>query len=545
MTESPIGNTTLLPVLPVLIPLVAAALSLLAWRSLAIQRMLGIAGAVGLLASAVALLVEVERGPILVLQVGGWPAPFGISFVVDRFGAVMTVLAGIVGVATFVFSLGSVDARRQRLLYHPLLCVLLAGVCGAFLTGDLFNLYVWFEVLLMSSFALLALGGGVLQVEGAIKYVTLNLLSSALFLIATGLVYGALGTLNMADIALKVRAGDSPEAVVAVSVLLMTAFGIKAAAFPLFFWLPASYHTPPFAVSAIFAGLLTKVGVYALVRSFTLMFVADAGFTHTILLVAAGLTMAVGVLGAAAQREFRKVLSFHIVSQIGYMIMGLALFTPLAIAGTIFYVIHHIVVKANLFFIAGVADRLRGTSSLVRPGRISLYAKAPFVSALFVVAAFSLAGMPPLSGFFAKFVLLKAGVEAESWAIVVTAAAVGLLTLFSMTKIWAEAFWKGPDASEAPTETARPPRPPARGMIATCTALAAITVLIGVFAGPVFEFSERAAAQLLDGEQYIRAVLGDEALAQLEVDLEADPESTEAAPPLRLADTRSDMEVSK
>ena len=370
--------------------------------------------------------------------------------------------------------------------------------------------------LLMSSFALLALGGGVLQVEGAIKYVTLNLLSSALFLIATGLVYGALGTLNMADIALKVRAGDSPEAVVAVSVLLMTAFGIKAAAFPLFFWLPASYHTPPFAVSAIFAGLLTKVGVYALVRSFTLMFVAESEFTHAILLVAAGLTMAVGVLGAASQREFRKVLSFHIVSQIGYMIMGLALFTPLAIAGTIFYVIHHIVVKANLFFIAGIADRLRGTSSLVHAGRTSLYAKAPFVSALFVVAAFSLAGMPPLSGFFAKFVLLKAGVEAKSWTIVATAAAVGLLTLFSMTKIWAEAFWKAPDPADAPIDRTRSPKPPARGMIGTCTALAAITVLIGIFAGPVFEFSQRAAEQLLDGEQYIRAVLGEQALARLE-----------------------------
>ena len=503
-----------LPVLPIVIPLATAALSLLFWRSLAAQRVLGFLGAAGLLAAAIALLVEVDRDGIRVLQAGGWEAPFGISFVVDRFSAIMTVLAGIVGLATFAYSPGSVEGRRQRLLYYPLLSVLLAGVCGAFLTGDLFNLYVWFEVLLMSSFVLLALGGTPLQIEGAIKYVTLNLLSSALFLIAAGLVYGSLGTLNMADIAMKVRAGEHPDAMTAVSVLLMTAFAIKAAAFPLFFWLPASYHTPPFAVSAIFAGLLTKVGVYAMVRAFTTMFVQDVAFTHTILLVGAGLTMVVGVLGAAAQQEFRRVLSFHIVSQIGYMLMGLALFTPLAIAGTVFYVMHHIVVKANLFLVAGLAHGLRGTSSLKAPGRISLYRSAPLVCAVFLIAALSLAGVPPLSGFFAKFVLLEAGAESGSWAIVAVAAAVGLLTLFSMTKIWAEAFWKGPEeGTPAPfplsAARGREDLPPGRAMVATTVALAALTVAIGAFAGPVFELAERTAAELLDGEGYIRAVLGE------------------------------------
>jgi multicomponent Na+:H+ antiporter subunit D len=305
----------------------------------------------------------------------------------------------------------------------------------------------------------------------------------------------------------------------AVSVLLMTAFAIKAAAFPLFFWLPASYHTPPFAVSAIFAGLLTKVGVYAMVRAFTTMFVQDVAFTHTILLVGAGLTMVVGVLGAAAQQEFRRVLSFHIVSQIGYMLMGLALFTPLAIAGTVFYVIHHIVVKANLFLVAGLAHGLRGTSSLKAPGRISLYRSAPLVCAVFLIAALSLAGVPPLSGFFAKFVLLEAGAEDRSWAIVAVAAAVGLLTLFSMTKIWAEAFWKGPSDDAPPPfpiseASGREDLPPSRTMVATTIALASLTVAIGVFAGPVFELAERTSAELLDADGYIRAVLGEGAAAK-------------------------------
>ncbi|MBX3382976.1 MAG: Na+/H+ antiporter subunit D [Phycisphaeraceae bacterium] len=518
---------SLLVLLPVLIPLCVAALSMVAWRSLVLQRVLGTLGSVALLVSAVALLLHVDREGILALQMGSWPAPFGITFVADRMGAIMTVLAGATGVATFLYSPASVDERRQRLFYYPLLSVLLAGVCGAFLTGDIFNLYVWFEVLLMSSFVLLALGGERPQLEGAIKYVTLNLISSVLFLIAVGILYGAVGTLNMADLALKVAQAEDKGVITAVSVLFMAAFGIKSAAFPLFFWLPSSYHTPPFAVSAIFAGLLTKVGVYALIRVFTTIFTQDTAYTHTILLIGAGLTMVTGVLGAAAQFEFRRVLSFHIVSQIGYMIMGLALYTPLALAGAVFYIMHHIIVKANLFFIAGLAHRIRGTSSLKRAGAVSVYRVSPLTCIIFLVAAMSLAGLPPLSGFFAKLILVRAGLEAESYTIVGVAIVVGLLTLFSMTKIWAEAFWKSP--GEAPGEsTGGEPAgrehaerteepecdsalagPPTAMMYAVCGGLAVVTVLVGVFAGPVFGLAERTAAELLNNGAYIRAVLGE------------------------------------
>jgi multicomponent Na+:H+ antiporter subunit D len=517
----------LLVLLPVLIPLSVAALSLVAWRSLGLQRALGTLGSIGLLASAVALLLHVDKEGILAVQIGSWPAPFGITFVADRMGAIMTVLAGITGVAAFLYSPTSVDERRQRLFYYPLLSVLLAGVCGAFLTGDIFNLYVWFEVLLMSSFVLLALGGERPQLEGAIKYVTLNLISSVLFLIAVGILYGAVGTLNMADLALKVRQAEDKGVITAVSVLFMVAFGIKSAAFPLFFWLPSSYHTPPFAVSAIFAGLLTKVGVYALIRVFTTIFTQDTAYTHTILLIASGLTMVTGVLGAAAQYEFRRVLSFHIVSQIGYMIMGLALFTPLALAGSVFYIMHHIIVKANLFFIAGLAHRIRGTSSLNRAGVVGVYRTSPLACVIFLIAAMSLAGMPPLSGFFAKLILLRAGIEAESYTIVGVAIVVGLLTLFSMTKIWAEAFWKDPGENEgdgkapaypagADGERAEEPEcdsaqagPPSPMMYAVCGGLAVLTVLVGIFASSVLGLAERTADELLDNDTYIRAVLGD------------------------------------
>jgi multicomponent Na+:H+ antiporter subunit D len=496
-----------LVLLPVILPLAAGAISMALWRSLRAQRIIGVVATLALVLASLALLNAVHTEGHIVVHMGSWPAPLGITFVADLFGSIMVVLAAITGAATSVYSLKGVDVRRQSFLYFPLIHILLMGVCGAFLTGDIFNLYVWFEVLLMSSFVLLALGGDRNQLEGAIKYVTLNLISSALFLTAVGILYGTFGTLDMADLSRRIaetnRDGSQSGIVTTLSMLFLVAFGIKAAIFPLFFWLPASYHTPPFAVSAIFAGLLTKVGVYAIIRVFTLLFPLDAEFTRPVMLWLACLTMLTGVLGAAAQYEFRRVLSFHIVSQIGYMLMGLALATPLALAGSVFYIMHHIVVKANLFFIAGIADRIRGTSDLKSPGRVSVYARSPFVALIFFIPAMSLAGIPPLSGFFAKFVLVKAGLEIQEWGVVAISLLVSILTLYSMTKIWAEAFWKGPDRADddEPSE----PTPPT--MLIPVAALALITVLVGLLAGPAFTLASRTADQLLDRQGYIDAVM--------------------------------------
>ena len=441
---------------------------------------------------------------IQVMQMGGWPAPYGISLVADLLAAIMVLLTGVTGLAVAVYSLGSIDAGREAHGYHPLFHVLLMGVSMAFLTGDLFNLYVAFEVMLMASFVLLSLGGERAQLEGAVKYVTLNLLSSAVFLAAVGVLYGVAGTLNMADLALAVQRGTAPGLVTTLACLFLVAFGIKAAVFPLFFWLPASYHTPPVAVSALFAGLLTKVGVYALVRAFTLVFTGDTALTHGLILAVAVLTMVTGVLGAAAQFEFRRVLSFHIVSQIGYMVLGLGLFTPLALAGTVFYLIHHIVVKTNLFLVAGIVKRLGGTLDLGSLG--GLYRRRPALALLFLVPAFSLAGIPPLSGFWGKLVLVKAGLDSGHYAVTATALGVSLLTLYSMTKLWNEAFWKEPP-EESTVAAARVPWT----LLGPVVALAAITVAVGLGAGPVFDLASRAAAQLADPSQYVRAVLGEEA----------------------------------
>ncbi|OFW17993.1 MAG: NADH/ubiquinone/plastoquinone [Acidobacteria bacterium RIFCSPLOWO2_02_FULL_59_13] len=498
-------------VLPLLIPLAAAAVSLLAWRWPHWQQRLSSVGAVAMLATGIALLENVRRGGIQAVQIGDWPAPFGITLVADLFSAIMVVIAGLVGTAVTFYSHASVDWRRQSFGYYPLLQILLMGVCGAFLTGDVFNLYVWFEVMLIASFVLMALGGERAQMEGAMKYVTLNLVSSAFFLAAVGILYGVVGTLNMADLAQKVPHIRPQVLVTAVAMLFLVAFGIKAAAFPLFFWLPASYHTPPVAVSAIFAGLLTKVGVYALIRVFTLIFVTDTGYTHTWILVLSGLTMVTGVLGAVAQNEFRRILSFHIISQIGYMIMGLGLYTPLALAASVFYIVHHIIVKTNLFLVSGIANSLRGTYQLKQLG--GLYRDHPGLAFLFLVPAFSLAGVPPLSGFFAKLALIQAGLEVGQYFIVATALGVSLLTLFSMIKIWTEAFWKPEPATEKvlladEPETARQTRPPALTLWVPVVVLAALTVILGLAAEPFLSLALQASQQLMNPAGYIEAVLG-------------------------------------
>ncbi|MEM9853607.1 MAG: Na+/H+ antiporter subunit D [Pseudomonadota bacterium] len=488
---------------PLVLPFLTAVASFLMRHSPS-GRWVSVGGNVLLLIASILLIAQVLQNGVLAGQMGGWPAPFGITLVADRLSAVMVVITAITALAVSVYALTDINERKEYLGYHALFNVLIGGVTGAFITGDLFNLYVWFEVMLISSFGLLVLGGKKEQIDGGVKYVTLNLVSTILFLSGIGLLYGMTGTLNLADLAVTVPLIENQGLVTVVAMMFMVAFGVKAAVFPLFFWLPASYHTPAFSVSAVFAGLLTKVGVYALIRMFTLVFDGDIGFTHTILLWVAGLTMLTGVLGAAAQNDIRKILSFHIVSQIGYMIMGLALYTPLAIAGAVFYLVHHIVVKANLFLIAGVAERLTGSTDLGRIG--GLYKSAPLLAVLFFVPAFSLAGFPPLSGFWAKYVLVAAALEIEGWIIAAVALLVGLLTIYSMTKIWAEAFWKAHPDSVEPS-LSKLSRVEKWHLLLPIAGLAALTLVIGFFPEPFISFAEDAAGELLDPTAYLEAVL--------------------------------------
>ena len=488
--------------LPILLPLFGAALSIGAGRSRLAQRLIGVVTLSAVAVTSVLLLVRVDdQGPVAG-HAGGWRAPVGITFVADRLAAMMLVVSVVVLLAVLVFAIGQPGAEDAHVGFHPVYLVLASGVSAAFLTGDLFNLFVAFEVMLMASYVLITLGGRADQVRSGMTYVVISLVASTLFLASLALVYAATGTVNLADLGPKIAAlPDGFRS--ALAVLLIVVFGIKAAIFPLFFWLPDSYPTAPTPVTAVFAGLLTKVGVYAIIRTQTLLF-PEGTRPGTLLLVVAGLTMVVGVFGAVTQHDIKRILSFHIVSQIGYMIMGLGLFTLAGLAGAVLYVVHHIVVKTTLFLVAGLVQERTGTNEL---DRVSGLARLePLLAVLFLLPALSLAGLPPFSGFVAKLALVQAGVDAGSYAIVAVSLAVSLLTLFSMTKIWGNAFWGAPavDTAEGP----RPPLRPARRalMVAPTAALVVVSLATAVLAGPLYDLSERAAQDLLDPSAYVEAV---------------------------------------
>lgn len=495
--------------LPLMVPFLSAILGVIAWQQLQVQRILSIGGSALLVLVAANLLLTVIGSGVQVSYIGNWAAPFGITFVADLFSAIMVLVTGIMVFSTAVYATVTLDEARETAGFHPLLQFMIVGVVGAFLTGDIFNLYVWYEVMLIASFVLLVMGGERAQLEGGIKYVTLNLLASGLFLAAVGLLYGLVGTLNMAQLAIVVPQAQPQGLVTAIAFMFLFAFGIKAALFPVFFWLPASYHTPPIAMTVIFSALLTKVGIYSLVRVFTLIFTTDTELTHTVLLVVAALTMITGVLGAVAQFEMRRLLSFHIISQIGYLLMGLALFSPLSLAATIFFLVHVIFAKSALFLVGGVLNRLSGTYDLKKLG--GFYRVSPVLSVLFFIPAMSLAGIPPLSGFWAKYALVRAGLEQSQGWIVAAALGVSVLTLFSMTKIWVEAFLKesedGKLRENVPTVRNLPGgvRLP---MLAPIAVLGILMVVLGVAAEPFFALSLQAAEQLLSRTDYVQAVLG-------------------------------------
>ncbi|CDM41504.1 proton-conducting transporter membrane subunit [Ectopseudomonas oleovorans] len=488
-------------VAPILIPLCSLLLAIILRRHLLAVRVLSLTGAVLLLAVGLMLVWQAAQGVVLSGQVGGWQAPFGISLVIDRLSAVMIAISALVALVTLLYGVAKDNDSTIGRDFHLFIQGLLTGICGAFITADIFNLYVWFEVLLIASFALMALGGGSRRLAGSMTYVALNLFATLIFLLSAGLVYGASGTLNMGELAVIMRSGEAPPGVTPALLLMLLSFAIKAALFPVFGWLPATYHVALTAVSAMFAGLLTKVGVYALIRLVTLLW-PEYGLPHQLLLWVACATMLVGVLGAAAQTEVRRILSFHIVSQVGYMILGLALATPLALAGAVFYLIHHIVVKANLFFIGGLAARICGSERLADMG--GLYKRMPWLALLFAIPALSLAGIPPLSGFWAKFLLVKASLDAAAWWAAGIALLTGVFTLLSMNKIWNEAFLKPHPGGEEALQTVTGIRAAWLGM----SALALLTVLIGLGAGPLIDYAVAAAAQLADPQAYLQPFTG-------------------------------------
>ncbi len=484
----------------ILAPLLAASFGIAVRHKARVRDVLTLTGLASAFVASLGIFAEVYRNGTSVIRVGDWSPELGIVLVADTFAVLMlpVALAIILIVELFAIAQRRTEWGANPELTGPLLGVLTMGVSLAVLTGDLFTLFVAFELILVSSYVLLTHQGQQAQIRSGMTYVVMNLFSSTLFLFGIAFVYSATGTVNMALLAERIpELSDGVR--LGIGAWFFVVFGTKAAVFPLFSWLPDSYPTAPTTITAVFAGLLTKIGIYAMIRFHTLTGMDAMG---PVLLIIAGATMIVGALGALAQSDVKRILSFHIISQIGYMLMGLGLFSAAGTTGAIVFLIHHMPVKTVLFLVGGLIENDQGTSNLDRNG--GLAARRPLIAGLFAVPALSLAGLPPFSGFVAKFSVISAGIAEAATPVVVMALIAGALTLLSMTKIWLGVFWGSKPDKSKPVRVSAANR---RLMLGATGLAVGLSLFISFYAGTLVELGERAATELRNSDVYISEVL--------------------------------------
>ncbi len=488
-------STSVLVPLPIVLPLLGAATTILVGRSRRWQRIVSLTVLSAVVANAIALLVIVDRDGPLVARAGGWIPPMGITLVADRLSALTFAAASVALLLVLINAIGHPGAERHHVGFQSVYLVMTAGVAGALLTGDLFNLFVSIEMMLTASYVLMTLGGRVDQVRSGMTYVVISLVASAFFLVGISLVYASTATVNLAELAIRLEDVD-PAMRLALAAVFLIVFGIKAGLFPLCFWLPDSYPNAPSPVAAIFAALLTKIGVYAIIRTQTLLF--PEVLPAWLLMSLATATMIVGVLGAIAQDDLRRLLSFLIISSIGFMLVGVGLFTVAGITAAIMYMINQVVLKSGLFLAGGLVEQAGGSARLSQLS--GMIRRAPIVAFLFLIPAWSLIGIPPMAGFPTKFVLFDAIADDGHWWVLGIAVLAALLTLFATMRAFVAIFW-GPDTDD-------PVRRIPWLMIAPTLVLAMLMVAMGVFAGPFYDLCHRAAVDLLSPQGYLDAVLG-------------------------------------
>lgn len=501
-------------VLPIVLAMMGSAGLLMVRRSNRAPLVGAVLVVLGIIACDIALLLNVlENGPVS-MTMGRWLPPFGISLTADIFGAAFALAAALVTLLILVYAEIDREGADGRDAFHSMVLLLLAGVTGAFLTGDLFNLYVWFEVTLIASFGLIVQGGRPAQLDGAVKYGFLNFLATTLFLMSLGLTYGLLGTLNMADI-MGVAPLANPVAMAGVAALLLLAFGMKAAAFPLNAWLPASYHTPPAAISALFAALLTKVGAYALLRALVAVLPASRDMLEPVLALIVIATLLIAPLGAIAETNLRRAIGFIVIGGIGAVMVGIAVPAETGIAGAGLYILHAMLAMAALYMVAGLIEKRTGSLDTRQMG--GLYAASAPLSILFLVLVLASAGVPPFLGFWPKLLLLEAGMAdamsgaANSWigtGLVLALLANAVLTLIAGTRLWAHVFWRsGPEgaASEHAVQPLLPLNGRARLGLGATALLTAAIVLAGLWPAPLLDGARSGAADIADPARYVAA----------------------------------------
>ncbi|GAB4073367.1 Na+/H+ antiporter subunit D [Barrientosiimonas marina] len=484
-------------VLPIIIPLISGIILAFFPKKLVLVRRLTKLFILINLAVAAGIAWHVFNEGALVLEVGGWAAPYGIVMVADKLAVLLVLTTNIVASACAFYAPYSLPNKKERYYFYSFFFFLITGVSGAFLTGDLFNLFVFFEVLLMASYALIILGGDKTQLRESIKYVFINLFSSMLFVTAVAFIYGTLGTVNMAQIADRVQDVDQQGILTTVSILLFFVFATKAALFPLYYWMPKSYVVPNPVISALFGALLTKVGIYAIIRVFSLIFIHKPELTHETFIWIAGLSMIFGVIGALSTNNIKLIMAYNIIPAIGFVLMGVGLFNQDALSGSLYYLIHDMLIKTSLFLLAGTITYVAGTSDLRKfSGLIHYY---PFLGWLLFVSGFILAGIPPFSGFIGKLQLIRGALADKHIAIVIIALLSSLLILYSIMKIFIRGFWGEKDTAFKPISV--------KARTAPIVILTVLSVFMGIGAEFIYPSVESIAGYLLDPEAYINSVM--------------------------------------
>ncbi|GAB4241626.1 MAG: proton-conducting transporter membrane subunit [Candidatus Methylacidiphilales bacterium] len=489
-------------ILPVMLPMLTAIAGLLWGKSSGLRRwFFGLACLVQLGVALDLAGQAVGSAERLVVASGSWMAPLGIILVADPLSVILVVACCLMALACTLYGFAEVPVTLEHPLRLPLFQLMVAGVNLSFLTGDLFNLFVAFEIMLIASYALMTLESDDWDVRQAFPYLAINLFGSAFFLVGVGLAYGLFGTLNMADMAARAAVMEGDPRVVLVAVVLAVVFSIKAGVFPLYFWLPNSYPILATPLAAFFGGMLTKVGVYVLIRLFGTIMPHNLHDLYGWMAILAGFTMVLGVFGAVSRNFIRGILSWHIISQIGYMVLAIGFFTREALAAALLYVVHNIFAKGTLFLIGGTAATLhQGTDNLERMG--GLWKRAPFLGVCFLFQALALAGVPPLSGFWGKVMIFSEGVKLGSWVLLGAALFTGLLTTYSMLKIWNGAFWAPAQETLAKSFDSRWHR-----MAMVITGLVLVSLVLGLGAGYFVDVAIMAVDMAMDQDGYIRDVM--------------------------------------
>lgn len=488
-------------VLPLLIPLVTAAVLLFLKEKTIVQRWISMISMGANIAVAIAIVLQVKENGIQTLYMSGWLPPYGIVFVADMLAALLVLATLIIGAVCLIFAFSSIGEEREKHYFYPFVQFLLAGVAGSFLTGDLFNLFVCFEVMLISSYALIVLGGTKDQLQETIKYMLINIFSSTLFVASIAYLYGAVGTLNMAHLSERIAEAGQGGILNVIAILFMIVFSLKAGLF-LFFWLPGSYRVPPAAIMALFGALLTKVGLYSLIRTFTLIFYTDQGATHSWIGVMAGATMVLGAIGAVAYNDIRRIINYNVIISVGLIAFGLAAMSKDSLEGTVFYLMHDMFAKALLFILGGIVMKLTGTHRLDEMG--GLIKRYPLVSWMLFIAALAIAGIPPLSGFAGKLMIIRGGFSEGQYVLAAISLASSLIVMYSLIRIFMRACW-GAEKGKF-TETERNRRSDWM-MALPAAALTVIVIAMGIGSEWIYSLVAEAGQTLIDPSIYIDAVL--------------------------------------